>query len=240
MTMDTKKFALITDGTSGIGLEFAKLLAADHYNLVIVSRNQQALDATSNELTRLHPIAVISIQKDLFDRDAPRVVHDALKAKGIVLDVLINNAGQGAYGEFIGTELDHELAIFQLNINACILFTKYVLKDMIARNSGKILNVCSMTGKVAGSYQAVYHGTKAFVHFFSEAVRNEIKETDVTVTSLLPSTADIDFFNKADVESPKIVQEDDLADPVEVAKDGYKAMMDGKDMVVSDHAPCPS
>lgn len=231
--MDTKKYALVTGGTSGIGLELARLLAADHYNLVIVARDQQELDDISGELSQLHPIEVVTIQKDLFNQEAPREIIDALKAKGIVLDILINNAGQGVYGEFIDTDLDRELAIVQLNINACIILTKYVLKDMIARNSGKILNVSSIAGKIPGPYQAVYHGTKAFVHFFSEAVRNEIKDTNVTITSLLPGATDTDFFNKADMESAKIVQEGDLADPATVAKDGYKALMEGKDMVIS-------
>lgn len=231
--MDTKKFALVTGGTGGIGLEFAKLLAADHYNLVIVARDRQELDDVSNTLSARHPIEVVTIQKDLFDRDAPREVIETLKAKGIVLDILVNNAGQGVYGEFVDTELDRELAIVQLNINACIVLTKYVLKDMVARNSGKILNVSSIAGKVPGPYQAVYHGTKAFVHFFSEAVRNEIKDTSVTITSLLPGATDTDFFNKADMEVSKIVQEGDLADPADVAKDGYNALMEGKDKVIS-------
>ncbi len=231
--MDMKNFALITGGTSGIGLELARLLAADHHNLVIVARDQQELDSVSSELSQQHPISVITIQKDLFNPEGPLEVINALKAKGIVLDILINNAGQGVYGEFIDTDLDRELAIVQLNINACIIFTKHVLKEMIARNSGKILNVSSIAGKIPGPYQAVYHGTKAFVHFFSEAVRNEIRDTNITVTSLLPGATDTDFFSKADMEASKIVQEGDLADPATVAKDGYQALMEGKDMVVS-------
>lgn len=231
--MDTNKFALVTGGTHGIGLELAKLLAADHYNLVIVARSKQELDEVSKTLSSLHPIEVITIEKDLSDRDAPHQVVEALQAKGIVLDILVNNAGQGVYGEFVDTELDRELAIVQLNISACVILTKYALKEMVARNSGKILNVSSIAGKVPGPYQAVYHGTKAFVHFFSEAIRNEVKDTGVTVTSLLPGATDTDFFNKADMEESKIVQEGDLADPADVAKDGYNALMEGKDKVIS-------
>lgn len=153
--------------------------------------------------------------------------------KGITIDILINNAGQGVYGEFTDTDLERELAIIRLNINACIMLTKFFLKDMIAFNTGRILNVSSIAGKVPGPYQAVYHGTKAFVHFFSEAVRNELRKTNVTITSLLPGATDTDFFNKADMEAAKIVQEGDLANPADVAKDGYDAMMTRKDMVVS-------
>ncbi|SFC35935.1 hypothetical protein SAMN05421747_10984 [Parapedobacter composti] len=231
--MNTKNYALVTGGTSGIGLELAKLLAADHYNLVIVARNRQELDNVSHELTRQYPVEVTTIQKDLFNPQAPREIIEALNAKNMVIDVLINNAGQGVYGKFLDTDLDRELAIVQLNINACIALTKYVLKDMVARGSGKILNVSSIAGKVPGPYQAVYHGTKAFIHFFSEAIRNEVRETDVTITSLLPGATATDFFNKADMEAAKIVQEGDLADPAVVARDGYKALMEGKDMVIS-------
>lgn len=231
--MSTKNYALVTGGTSGIGLELAKLLAADHYNLAIVARNQQELDQVGSDLSRQYPIEVITIRKDLFNPAAPREIIDALKAKDIIIDVLINNAGQGVYGEFLDTDLDRELAIVQLNINACIILTKHILKDMVARNSGKILNVSSIAGKVPGPYQAVYHGTKAFVHFFSEAVRNEVSGTGVTITSLLPGATDTDFFSKADMESAKIVQQGELADPADVAKDGYTALMEGKDMIVS-------
>src|SRR5690606_5084196 len=140
---------------------------------------------------------------------------------------------QGVYGKFMDTDLDRELDIIQLNIRASVVLTKHFLKDMLARNTGKILNLSSIAGKVPGPYQAVYHGTKAFVHFFSEAIRSELKDTGITVTSLLPGATDTDFFSKADMEQAKIVQESDLADPAEVAKDGYQALMDGKDMVVS-------
>jgi len=231
--MNTNNFALITGGTSGIGLELARLLAADRYNLIIVARDPGELSEVSRELSQQHSIEVVTIQKDLFEQDAAYQVYETVKAKNLTVDVLINNAGQGVYGKFIDTDLDRELDIVQLNINACIVLTKHFLKDMMARNTGKILNLSSIAGKVPGPYQAVYHGTKAFVHFFSEAIRSELKGTGITVTSLLPGATDTDFFSKADMERAKIVQEGDLADPADVAKDGYQALMEGKDMVIS-------
>src|SRR5690606_27507891 len=215
--MARDNFALITGGTSGIGLEIAKLLAADQYNLVIVARDPQELGEVSRELSQQYHIEVVTIQKDLFDRDAPYQVYEEVKARNLTVNILINNAGQGVYGKFMDTELDRELDIVQLNINACIVLTKHFLSDMIARNTGKVLNLSSIAGKVPGPYQAVYHGTKAFVHFFSEAIRSELKDTGITVTSLLPGATDTDFFSKADMESSKIVQEGDLADPADVA-----------------------
>ncbi|RZL15328.1 MAG: SDR family NAD(P)-dependent oxidoreductase, partial [Pedobacter sp.] len=109
---------------------------------------------------------------------------------------------------------------------------KFFLKDLVAQGEGKILNVASVASKTPGPYQAVYHATKAFVHSFNEAVRAEIKGTGVTLTSLLPGVTDTDFFAKADMLGSKVV-EGEMADPADVAKDGYEAMLAGKDMVIS-------
>jgi len=148
--------------------------------------------------------------------------------------VLVNDAGQGVYGLFKDNELDRELDIIELNISAVVILTKHFLQDMVSRNSGKILNLASIASKTPGPWQAVYHGTKAFVLSFTEAIREELKETDITVTALLPGVTDTDFFNKADMNSSKAVQdEDSKADPAGVAKDGYDALMSGKDKVIS-------
>jgi short-subunit dehydrogenase len=120
-----------------------------------------------------------------------------------------------------------------LNIESLLILTKSYLQEMVARGEGRILNVASIAGKLPGPLQAVYHGTKAFVHSFTEAIRSEVKDSGVTVTSLLPGATDTDFFNKADMQESKIVQSGDLADPAQVAKDGYDALMSGDDMVVS-------
>lgn len=229
---NTKHFALITGATSGIGLELAKLFAKDKFNLVIVARNEADLERTAGML-KMEGIEVITLSKDLFLPDAASELYEDLKSQNIQIDVLVNDAGQGVYGKFIETELNRELDIIQLNIASLVTLTKLYVKEMVARNSGKILNVASIAGKAPGPYQAVYHGTKAFVHSFSESVRNEVKDSAVTITSLLPGPTDTDFFNKADMQDSKIVQEGQLADPAGVAKDGYEAMMAGDDMVVS-------
>jgi short-subunit dehydrogenase len=230
-----KKYALITGATSGIGLELAKLFAADQYNLIIVARSEQELNQAANTLKQ-NDIDVVSISKDLFKREAPFELYKEIKEKGITVDVLVNDAGQGVYGEFVDTELERELDIIQLNIGAVVVLTKLFLKDMVDRETGKILNLASIASKAPGPYQSVYHGTKAFVHSFTEAIRSEIKSAghdDITITSLLPGATDTDFFNKADMEESKIVQEGKLGDAATVAKDGYEALMAGKDMVVS-------
>lgn len=229
---NTKHFALITGASSGIGYELAKLFARDRFNLVIVGREEASLQRTAVVLEE-QGVEVITIVADLFEPDAAFNLYEQVKAKNIQIDVLVNDAGQGVYGKFVDTDLNQELDIIQLNIASLVTLTKLYVREMVARGSGKILNVASIAGKVPGPYQAVYHGTKAFVHSFNEAVRAEIKGTPVTITSLLPGPTDTDFFRKADMLDSKAVQEGELADPADVAKDGYEAMIAGKDMVIS-------
>jgi short-subunit dehydrogenase len=230
---NTDKYALITGATSGIGLELAKLFANDHYNLVIVARSQSELESASSQLQQAG-IKVTTIAKDLFVPGAAEQVYGEIKNQGIEIDVLVNNAGHGLYGKFIETDLKTEIDIIQLNIVSLVVLTKLFLKDMVSRGSGKILNTSSIASKAPGPWQSVYHGTKAFVQSFTEAVRYEVKDTGVSITALLPGVTDTDFFNKADMLDSKIVQDKDaMADPADVAKDGYEALMAGKDMVVS-------
>ncbi|MFC6101463.1 SDR family NAD(P)-dependent oxidoreductase [Olivibacter domesticus] len=228
----SKNYTLITGATSGIGYELAKLFAEDGHNLILIARSLDDLEKVGAELSR-YGVDVITISKDLFDRQAPLEIYDEIRLQDIAVNILVNDAGQGVYGEFIETDLQKELDIVQLNISACIALTKMFLRDMVLKGEGKILNLSSIAGKIPGPYQAVYHGTKAFVHFFSEAVRSEVKGSGVTITSLLPGATDTDFFNKAEMQASKIVQEGEMADPAEVAKDGYDALMAGKDMVIS-------
>lgn len=229
---NTKHFALITGASSGIGYELAKLFAKDRFNLVIVGREEARLKRAAVVLED-QGVEVIRITADLFEPNAAFDLYEQIQAKNIQIDVLVNDAGQGVYGKFVDTDLSKELNIIQLNISALVTLTKLYVREMVARGSGKILNVASIAGKVPGPYQAVYHGTKAFVHSFNEAVRAEIKDTPVTITSLLPGPTDTDFFRKADMLDSKAVQEGALADPADVAKDGYEAMIAGKDMVIS-------
>ncbi|RYE25475.1 MAG: SDR family oxidoreductase [Sphingobacteriaceae bacterium] len=227
-----QKYALITGATSGIGYELAKLFANDQYNLVIVARNTQELDKTANELKQAG-VEVITISKDLFNREAPLEIYNEIKSKNLQIDVLVNDAGQGQYGLFSETDINRELEIIQLNIGATIALTKPFLKDMIARKDGKILNLSSIAGKTPGPYQAVYHGTKAFIQSFTEAIRSENKDSGVTITALLPGATETDFFNKADMNDSKIVQDGSMSTAADVAKDGYDALMAGDDMVIS-------
>jgi hypothetical protein len=234
--METRKqtYALVTGGTSGIGYELAKLFAKDGYNLVIVARSEAELTKTAAELENQFGIQVVTLTRNLFDYNNAFAVHKEVKARDLDVEILVNNAGHGLYGKFKDTDIDKELDIIKLNVCSVVVLTKLFLKDMLKRGSGKILNTSSIASKAPGPWQSIYHGTKAFVQSFTEAVRSEVKDEGITITALLPGATDTDFFRKAGMESSKIVQDKEkLADPADVAKDGYEALMAGKDMVVS-------
>lgn len=233
MATTQQQYALITGATSGIGYELAKLFAKDSYNLIIVARNQQELDSKASEFSKDYGVQVVTIAKDLSTDNGPFEVYDEVKAKGLQVAVLVNDAAQGQYGKFVETDIQRELELVRLNIMAYLILTKQFLKEMVARNDGKILQVASIAGKMPGPMQSVYHGTKAFIVYHTAALVNELKDTGVTITSLLPGPTDTDFFEKADMENTKMVQEGSLSDPAEVAKDGYEALMKGDASVIS-------
>lgn len=230
---NSEKYALVTGGTSGIGKELARLFAADNYNLVLVSRDQADLDQTARELEQAHHVKVQVIAKDLFNRESPFEVYDEVKKQGLNVEVLVNNAAQGAYGEFKDIDVNRELDMIQLNIGSYVALTSCFLQDMLAKGTGKILNVGSIAGEAPGPLQAVYHGTKAFVNTWTAGIQYELKDKGITVTALLPGATDTDFFNKADMNESRMVQEMPLSDPAAVAKDGYEALMSGDNKIIS-------
>lgn len=226
-------YALVTGGTSGIGYELVKLLAKDGHNLIIVARDAGELATVESDITDQYPVDVVTLEKDLFDPENAFELYDEIRSRGLRVDILINDAGQGQYGEFKDTDIRRELDIVNLNISSLIVLTKLFLHDMLGQNRGRIMNLSSIASKVPGPWQAVYHGTKAFVQSFTEAVRSEVKDTGVTITALLPGATDTDFFDKADMLDAKPVVEGKLDNAEKVAHDGYTAMMNGDDMVVS-------
>jgi len=230
---NNQHYALVTGGTSGIGYELARLLARDGHHLVIVARDDRELSRVSKELTQQFGVDVITISKDLFHPENAFSLYDEILSREIIVDILINDAGQGQYGEFIETDIRKELDIINLNISSLVVLTKVFLQDMVKRNFGRIMNLSSIASKMPGPWQSVYHGTKAFVQSFTEAIRSEVMNTGVTITALLPGPTATDFFNKADMLDSKVVQEEKLDSPADVAKDGYEAMMKGEDMIIS-------
>lgn len=230
---DNNSYALVTGGTSGIGYELAKLLAKDGYNLILVARNQKDLDRVSKEIRQQFNVDILVKSKDLFVVENAFDLYNELKSENLNIEILINDAGQGQYGPFIETDVHRELDIINLNISSLVVLTKLFLKDMVNVGRGRIMNLSSIASKTPGPWQSVYHGTKAFVQSFTEAVHSETKELGVTITALLPGATSTDFFNKAGMLASKIVADGELDDAAQVARDGYDALMKGDDMVVS-------
>jgi uncharacterized protein len=227
------EYAFITGATNGIGYELAKLFAADGYNLIITARSEVALNNFAEELKQQFKINVLTVSADLFKEENAFKLYNDVKKMDVKVSFVVNNAGQGLYGEFTDTDIYRELDIIHLNISSLVILTKNFLRDMVERGEGKILNLASVASKIPGPLQSVYHATKAFVLSFTEAIRNEVKDTGVTITALMPGATATDFFNKADMLDAKNVKEGKLADPAKVAKDGYEALMSGKDKIIS-------
>jgi uncharacterized protein len=227
------KYVLVTGATSGIGYELAKLFANEGYNLVIVSRTESDLQMCAQEFLK-DGNDVVPIAKDLFNPTAARELYDEVNSMGIEVNVLVNDAGQGEYGLFVETDIDRQLDVIQLNVSSLTALTYFFLKDMVARDEGKILQVASIASNMPGPLQAVYHATKAYVLSFTEALINEVKDKNITITALQPGVTDTDFFNKAGAQNSKLVEDESkMSDPAKVAKDGFDALMRGEDKIIS-------
>ncbi len=232
--MNTKdQTALITGASAGIGRELAKLFARDHYNLILVARDGSRLAQFADELQRQFGVSARSLPLDLTAASAPQVIFDQLARESISVDVLVNNAGYGKLGAFAEVPLEESLGQIQLNITALTHVTKLLLGPMLARKSGKILNVASTAGFQPGPLMAVYYATKAYVISFSEAVANELKGTGVTVTCLCPGVTDTEFQKRAGTEQTRLFRQMRPMDAKTVARDGYRGLMKGKPLVIS-------
>lgn len=225
------KTALITGASSGIGLEFAKIHASKGGNLVLVARNIAKLNELKAELEKQYSISVYVIEKDLSVKDTPLEVYEELKKENIQIDYLINNAGFGDLGFFTETNWEKELKMINLNIIALTQFTKLYVKDMVARKSGKIMNLASTAAFLPGPMMAVYFATKAYVLNLSEAINGEVKKHGVTVTSLCPGPTVSGFMAAAEIEENKLFNNKNPSSR-EVAEFGYKAMMKGKAVAI--------
>ncbi len=222
----SQKTALITGASSGIGKEFAHIHAERGGNLVIVARREERLQAIKSELEGQYGIRVMVIAKDLTEPTAPQEIYQAVKQAGIRVDYLINNAGFGGLGKFHERPWEKDLAMLQLNIVALTALTRLFLPDFVARNSGKILHVSSIASLMPGPLQAVYFASKAYVTSFSNAIAEELYDTHITVTVLLPGGTATEFADAAGFGRTGLIGTRFSAR--EVAEDGYKGMINGK------------
>ncbi len=224
--------ALVTGGSGGIGLEMAKVLARNGFDLVLVARRRDTLEAAAGQIEGTHDVNVNVFASDLRRRETPEVIFDFLHNENIPIEILVNNAGFGLGGEFAETELTRELEMIQVNIAALTHLTKLFLPAMIKRRSGRILNVASTAAFQPGPLMAVYYATKAYVLSFSEALAEELRDSGVTVTALCPGPTRTDFAASAQVTNSRLFAAFGTADASDVAEYGVAAMMHGRRVAI--------
>jgi short-subunit dehydrogenase len=225
-----KKTALITGASSGIGAELAKVHAEHGGDLVVVARRREKLEALKTELEAAHGVTVHVLPKDLAQAEAPQQIYEEVRALGVTVDYLVNNAGFGYRGFFHELDWATNEAMIKVNILALAALTRLFVPDMVARHSGRILNLGSMAGFLPGPLHAVYYASKAFVISFSEAIANELRHTGVTVTVLCPGPTQSEFTRSAQMSDVNLTRT--LASTRRVAEAGYDAMLRGKTVIV--------
>ena len=231
MKTKTKKTALITGASTGIGKQLALIHAEKGGDLIIVARNEQKLQELKATIEREYGANVYVIVKDLSNPEAPKEVFEKIKKAGLQVDYLINNAGFGGLGKFYERDWQQDLAMINLNIVALTALTRYFLPEFVQRNEGKILNVSSTASLMPGPLQAVYYATKAFVTSFSNAIAEELYDKNVTVTALLPGATESEFGRVSGMDKTKMFQK--TASSRNVAEDGYNGMLKGKLNVIT-------
>lgn len=217
--------ALITGASSGIGEALARLHAEKRGNLVLVARRKARLDALKHDLEAAHGISVMVIAEDLSDPGAAQRIYDRVAQAHIEIDYLINNAGFGARGLFHEMPWADALSMIQVNAIGLAGLTRVFLPDMVARKSGKVLNVTSTAAELPGPLQAVYFASKAFAASLSNALVEELAETRVTVTNFMPTATATEFADVAGMAETSLFQNTTPAQ--NVARDGYQAMLRG-------------
>jgi short-subunit dehydrogenase len=227
---DSRPLAVVTGASSGIGLELAKQFAEHQYDLLINAEDGD-LDTVAAQLTS-SGASVQPIRADLRTVEGVERLWEQVAATGRPLDVAALNAGVGEGGPFMETDLSAELEIIDINVRSTVVLAKRVLRAMAARGEGKVLITSSIASTMPGSFQAVYNASKSFLQSFTEALQNELKDTDITITSLMPGPTETNFFDRAHMDDTAVGQMN-KDDPAEVAKQGFEALMKGKETIAA-------
>lgn len=216
--------AMVTGASSGIGFELARQFADHGYDLVVAAEDD-AIHTAAGALSG-NGIHVEPVQVDLRTADGVERLYKEATAAGRQVDAAALNAGVGRGESFLDSPLDDDLSIIDLNVRSTVHMAKLLLADMVGRNSGKVLFTSSIASTMPGPYQAVYHASKSFIQSFAEALHDELRDTEVTVTSLMPGPTDTNFFARARLQNSRLgaMPKDD---PAKVAKQGFEALMRG-------------
>jgi short-subunit dehydrogenase len=227
---EMKPLALVTGASSGIGLELARQFATHDFD-VVVTAEDAGLPAAAADL-RSTGAVVHEVRADLRSPDGVRQLWAEVTGLGRPLDAAALNAGIGRGGAFLDTDLQDEFDVIDLNVRSTVHLAKLVLRDMATRDRGRVLVTSSIASTMPGSFQAVYNASKSFLQSFTEALQEELKDTGITLTSLMPGPTETEFFERADMLDT-LVGRSTKDDPAQVAEQGFEALMDGDAKLVA-------
>lgn len=225
------RLALVTGASTGIGRALAQELADRGFDLVIVAEEARIQEAAA-ELAATGR-RVIPVQADLGTVDGVQAAWAAVTGTGRAPYAAALNAGMGVNGRFDRTPLEDDLQLVDLNVRSVVHLAKLLTRVMVEAGEGRLLITSSIAAVAPGPYHATYAASKAFVHSFAEGIRTELKDTGVTVTSLMPGPTETEFFSRADMEDTRIGRMEGKDDARAVARDGYEALMAGRSSVVA-------
>jgi len=226
------EIALVTGASGGIGEDLARLIAAGGRDLVLLARSAAKLQTLADELSRAHKITATVLAMDLSEPGAADEVARTLAERRINIDMLVNNAGFGTFGEFARENPQEQLRMLQLNIVALTMLTRFLLPGMIERRRGRILNVASTAAFQPGPRMAVYYASKAYVVSLSLALTEETADTGVTVTCLCPGPTRTGFQERAQMDKSRLFRVTSVMRSADVARAGYDAMMAGRALAI--------
>jgi short-subunit dehydrogenase len=226
------RLALVTGASGGIGLELAKLLAADGFDVALVARNQQKLESISREFHERFSVQPIVIVADLAKPDAAAEIARRLEYDSRPIEVLINNAGVGTFGPFHEQPLEKILELLQINIVSLTELTRRLLPRFVAHGDGHVMNVASTAAFQPGPLMAVYYASKVYVLHLSEAIGEELSNTNIKVTALCPGPTSTEFEQRADMQGSKLFSSHRVMTAEQVARIGYRGMWQGKAVVI--------
>ncbi|MDP3920634.1 MAG: SDR family oxidoreductase [Candidatus Omnitrophota bacterium] len=227
-----RRIALITGATTGIGWELTRLFARDGYDLILVARHEDSLKRAACALENEFQISGMVVAADLSKPNAGREVFERVQAAGLSVHTLVNNAGYGGHGAFLESDLQVELDMMQLNMTALTELTKLFIPGMVEKGSGNILNVASTAAFQPGPFMAVYYASKAYVLSFSAAIREELKDKGINVTTLCPGPTESEFAKRAGMTN-SILFKAGMMSAEKVARLGYEAMQKHRSIIVT-------